>query len=71
MEDLYHEKTELLNEIYNFKQQLKILYSKLENVVGEIQQNCEHNWEIELSMCEKRVYCNKCNLIDWDRSKCE
>ena len=60
-------------EYYNTRNELKLLIkeydNKINHITNEIQSKCKHEWVTETQMYEKNVYCCKCNLTNWDKSK--
>jgi len=67
--DLEKVRRKIVDEIQIQNAKLCQLNTQLEHVTKRIQENCNHEWVTELQMYEKDVYCSRCGLTDWEKSK--
>jgi len=62
-----------LDLLYKQKIQLSCELNKcnhdIDELIKEKQTYCKHEWVTEIRPYERDVYCCKCKLTDWDRSK--
>mgnify|MGYP001178704788 CR=1 FL=1 len=68
-QDLEKNRNEILKEIQIQNAKLCELQTQLEFVTKRIQKNCNHNWVTEFQMYEKDVFCSRCGLTDWEKSR--
>jgi hypothetical protein len=68
-ENLEKQRTNLLLEIKIQNAKVCELKTHLEYITKRIQKNCNHDWVTEVQMYEKEVYCSRCGLTDWEKSR--
>ena len=68
-QDLEKLRNEIQREIQIHNAKLCELQMQLQHVTERIQENCNHKWVKELQMYQKDVYCSRCGLTDWEKSR--
>ena len=67
--DLEKNRREIVKQIEIQNAKLCELQTQLEFVTRRIQKNCNHDWVTDFQMYEKDVYCSRCGLTDWEKSR--
>ena len=68
-QDLEKNRREIAKQIEIYNAKLCELQTQLEFVTKRIQKNCNHVWVTDFQMYEKDVYCSRCGLTDWEKSR--
>ena len=67
--DLEKQRKNILLQIQIHNAKLCELNTQLEFITKRIQNNCNHEWVTEVQMYEKDVFCSRCGLTDWEKSR--
>ena len=67
--DLEKNRREIVKQIEIYNAKICELQTQLEFVTRRIQKNCNHDWVTDFQMYEKDVYCSRCGLTDWEKSR--
>ena len=62
-----HQELEL--EYQKYSDKLNTIKFQILGIKKKIQSICDHEWTTDLQPYQKEVYCKKCNLFDWDKTK--
>ena len=60
--ELYHEQQKYSDKLSNVKIQIEKIKSKIQSL-------CDHEWVTEKQPYQKEVYCKKCLLFNWEKSR--
>ena len=66
---LFEKERELYKECQKYSDKITTIKIEIEKIRSKIQNNCKHEWVHVVQPYQKEVYCNKCNLFDWEKTK--
>ena len=66
---LLEKERELYTEMQKYSDKVTSIKMEINRIREQIQNNCQHEWYIDVKPYQKEVYCTKCNLFNWDKTK--
>jgi len=67
--ELLIKEKELRIECQKYSDRVTTIKREIEKITEKVQSLCDHEWVTDIQPYQKEVYCKKCLLFDWDKSR--